>query len=73
MVGCRDVGIMTPSNLCQGSVVLSFTILDIMSLAVSDPVQKRGGDLHHTICNSIFTMSSVLPMDTSEPSEVGSK
>ena len=42
MVGCRDVGIMIASKNFQGSVVFYFTRSDIMSLAVSDPAQKKG-------------------------------
>ena len=42
MAGCSDVGIMNASNFFQGSVVFYFTRSDIMSLAVSDPAQKKG-------------------------------
>ena len=69
MFGCRYVGISTPSKLYQGSVVLSITRSDIMSLAVSYPVQKKGGDTHHTMFNAVGTTSSVLPQDTGRPSE----
>ena len=40
------------------------TKLDMISLAVSDPAQKNGGDLHHTICNTNGTTSSFSPRET---------
>ena len=73
MVGCREVGIITASNLFQASVVFFFTRSDMMSLAVSDPAHKKCGDFHHTICNAVGTTSYVLPRDTSQPPEAGGK
>ena len=64
MVGCREFEIITTSNLFQGIVVSPFTRSDMLSLAVSDPAQKKGDDFHHTICKAVGTMSSVLPRET---------
>ena len=72
MVGCRDVGIVTTSNLCQGSVVFSFTISDILSLAISYPAHKKVGDLYHPICNDFGATSSISSRDTGQPSGAGS-
>ena len=71
IVGCRYVGIMTDSNLCQRNVVFYFTISYIISLAVSDPAHKNGGDFHHHICNSVGSTIYFSPRDTGWPSEVG--
>ena len=64
MVELREFGIITFSNLCQGSVVFTVTKLEMMSLAVSDPAQKNGGDLHHPVCNAVGTSSSVFRRET---------
>ena len=67
MVEFREFGTIKFSNLCQGSVVFTFTKLEMRSLAVSDTSQKNGGDSHHTIFNAVGTTSPVLPRETRQP------
>ena len=71
MVECREFGIITFSKLFQGIVVFPFAKSYMMSLAVSDPVQKNGGDLHPLIFNVVGTTSSVSPRETCLSSVVG--
>ena len=64
MVECREFGIITFLNLCQGCVVFHFNKSGMMYLAVYDPTQKNGGDSHHPICNAVGTTVFVLPKET---------
>ena len=72
MFGCREFEIITTSNLFQGIVVSPLTRSEMMSLAVSDPANKNGGDFHHPICNAVDTTSSVYPRETCRQSATGS-
>ena len=62
---------MNPSKLFQFSAMLSFNRSDMMYLAVSYTAQKKGVYLHHILCNSVVTTSSVSSRDTGKPSEAG--
>ena len=58
---------MTASNLFQWSADFTFIRSDIMSHAVYDPVQKKGGYLYHLICNDVETTIYDSPRATGLP------
>ena len=72
MVILRDSGIIAASNLFQGSAAFTFTRSDMTSRSFSYPAQKKGGDLHHPICNTVGTTSSTLYIATGLPLTSGS-
>ena len=70
-VGLNAFGTSMCSYLCGGSWTWLLSSYWIISRAVSDAVQKKGGNSHHPICSASGATSSVSSSDTFLPSADG--